>query len=133
MQNSKHESGGSVLPDMRTKMRNGYANRAAAEAGGERLTLQNIETATAGWLDQMAAMRRVEEEFAMRLIGARTASDAVSVCSEWLAKRVDSLVAVQHHLLDLWLQGEAGRLERGSAGAPIEQAPPLDGKDRTSA
>lgn len=128
MQNSKHENEGGAPPGMG----NGYANRVAAEAGGKRSMLQSIETATAAWLDRMAAMRRMEEEFAVRFAGARTASEAISVSTEWLAKRVDSLVAVQHHLLDLWLEGEAGRLERGAAEAPSERAPSGNGEDRTS-
>src|SRR5574337_135153 len=71
---------------------------------------QSIDGTMSGWLEQMAAMRRVESEFASRLMQCRTAPEAVAVCTEWLGKRVDSLVAVQHRLIDLWLENQTTRL-----------------------
>lgn len=124
MQSGKHEGGRKVPP----RRGNDHAGLAPGEGDGERSMLRSIETATAGWLDQMAAMRRVEAEFATELVRARTASEALSVCSGWLAKRVDSLVAVEHRLLDLWLEGEAGRFRRGLVAAPIKPTH-LKGKD----
>lgn len=76
----------------------------------EACMLQSIDGAMSGWLEQMAAMRRVESEFATRLAHCRTAQEAIAVCTEWMAKRVDSLVAVQHRLIDLWLENQTTRL-----------------------
>ncbi|MGH7057173.1 MAG: hypothetical protein ACREFZ_04720, partial [Acetobacteraceae bacterium] len=112
---------------------NGRAKGAVHTAArDEESMLQSVESATSAWLDQMTAMRRVEAEFAARLVRCRTASEAISVCTEWLAKRVDSLVAVQHHLIDLWLESQAGRPERWTIQEPPSELRHVRAKDPAS-
>lgn len=90
---------------------------------------QSIDGAMSGWLEQMAAMRRVESEFASRLVHCRTAPEAIAVCTEWLAKRVDSLVAVQHRLIDLWLENQSSRLGEWSGKGPKADRKAIAAKD----
>jgi hypothetical protein len=71
--------------------------------------LSAVNNTTASWLEQMQAMRRMEGELGIRLVRCRTAREVVGLSTEWLAKRLDSLIAVQHRLVELWLECEAAQ------------------------
>jgi len=71
--------------------------------------LEAVHSAVSGWLEEMEAMRRMEEDFAACLVRCRTAREAIGLSTEWMAKRLDSLIAVQHHLVELWLECEAAQ------------------------
>jgi ribosome-binding protein aMBF1 (putative translation factor) len=87
----------------------GLVSNDRAVSAQEKRILSAVNNTTAGWLEQMDAFRRMEEDFGVRLVGCRTAREAIGLSTEWLAKRLDSLIAVQHRLLELWLECEASQ------------------------
>jgi hypothetical protein len=83
----------------------------------------NIGKTSMEWVSQIGQMRQFEAEFARRLAHCSTPSEAVALCSEWMAHRLDSAVAMQHRLLSLWLDAmtaatcqkvEAKMVQRGN-------------------
>lgn len=73
----------------------------------ERRLLTAVDDTISGWLEQMQAMRRMEGELGARLMQCHTAREAVGLSTEWLEKRLDSLIATQHRLIELWLECNA--------------------------
>lgn len=55
------------------------------------------------WVSQVAQMQQLDFTFAARLAACTRPSDAAEVCGRWMAHRIDSAVAAQHHFLELWL------------------------------
>ena len=68
-----------------------------------REAIVRFNDATRAWADRMLMMRGIEADLGTRLAVCRTLAEAIAVTSEWMARRVDSLVALQHHLIDIWL------------------------------
>jgi hypothetical protein len=62
-----------------------------------------VRAACAAWFSQAALVQQHEANFGLRLARARTPSEAVYVCGEWMSHRLDSVVAMHHRLLELWL------------------------------
>ena len=77
-----------------------------------------IDEAARGWVEQMERMRKAERDLGQRLMTCATPAEAVAVSGEWMAHRIDSLMALQHRLIDMWLDqaniglvGKAGPTE----------------------
>jgi hypothetical protein len=64
---------------------------------------EQVRTACAAWFSQAAIVQRHEADFGLRLARCQTPSEAVRVCGEWLAHRLDSAVAMHHRFLELWM------------------------------
>lgn len=62
-----------------------------------------IDEATRGWVEQMERMRKAERDLGQRLMTCATPAEAVAVSGEWMAHRIDSLMALQHRLIEMWL------------------------------
>jgi hypothetical protein len=63
----------------------------------------NMRKTCVEWVSQIGQMHRLDVEFAARLAGCTKPSDAVALCGKWMGHHVDSAVAMQHRLLELWL------------------------------
>ncbi len=72
--------------------------------------VEDVNAATRTWIEQMGRMRNIEGELGPRLMACHETEAAVDLCSEWMTKRVASLVAVQHRLIDLWLDYDTAHL-----------------------
>lgn len=64
---------------------------------------QRIDEAARGWVEQMERMRKAERDLGQRLMTCATPAEAVAVSGEWMAHRLDSLMALQHRLIEMWL------------------------------
>jgi len=74
-----------------------------------------IDEAARGWVEQMERMRKAERDLGQRLMTCATPAEAVAVSGEWMGHRIDSLMALQHRLIEMWLdQANIGLL--GKAG-----------------
>jgi hypothetical protein len=74
---------------------------------------QRIDEAVRGWVEQMERMRKRETDFGQRLIACATPAQAVAVSGEWMAHRIDSLMALQHRMIEMWLdQATSGLVEK---------------------
>ena len=74
---------------------------------------QSIDEAVRGWVEQMERMRKGERDIGQRLIACTTPAEAVAVSGEWMAHRLDSLMALQHRLIEMWLdQARIGLVEK---------------------
>jgi hypothetical protein len=55
-------------------------------------------------------MCSLDHDFAARLTACRSVNEATTVCSNWMAHRVDSLFSVQSRLTEIWLEYSAALL-----------------------
>ncbi len=78
---------------------------------------RRIDEAARGWVEQMDRMRRAERDLGQRLMTCATPAEAVAVSGEWMAHRIDSMMALQHRLIEMWLDhasiGIAGNTVHG--------------------
>jgi len=51
----------------------------------------------------MGRMRAVEADLGTRLAACTTAREAIGLTGEWMARRLDSLLALQRRMIDMWL------------------------------
>jgi hypothetical protein len=94
--------------------------------------ISNIRKTSMEWVSQIGQMQRFDLEFATRLARCIEPSEAVALCGEWMGHRIDSAVAMQHRLLELWLDAmtastrlklEAGMPRGGNGDAGTEGGP----------
>jgi len=89
----------------------------------------NIKKASMEWASQVAQTKQLDLAFATRLASCTRPSDAVALCSEWMNHRVDSAVAMQHRLLEMWLDAvTASTVRKIAARLDGETAPRNDGE-----
>jgi hypothetical protein len=72
--------------------------------------IEEIEAASRSWSERAATMHVVEMDLAIQMTACKTAAEVLVICSDWMTKRVVSLVDAQHRMLDIWLHYEAARL-----------------------
>jgi hypothetical protein len=61
-----------------------------------------IEQINRSWLDSMQQMRRAEAEFSVRLFTCRNPDDALVLCNQWMAKRLEILATEQQLFARCW-------------------------------
>jgi len=61
-----------------------------------------VEQINRAWLDSMQQMRRAEAEFSVRLFTCRGTDDAIVLCNQWMAKRLEILGAEQQLFAKCW-------------------------------
>ncbi len=66
-------------------------------------------------------MPRYEVEFPARLAHCVRPADAASLCSSWMARRVESTVDMQHRLLELWLAAKGTPLAGSAEARPSDK------------
>ncbi|MGB8365212.1 MAG: hypothetical protein WCE20_11890 [Rhizomicrobium sp.] len=62
-----------------------------------------IEDINRAWLDRMREMRGVEAEFSAKLFASKGPEDAMAVCNQWMAKRLEILGAEQQMFAKSWV------------------------------
>jgi hypothetical protein len=55
------------------------------------------------WLERLREIRQIEAEFGGKLLAARTPSEAVTVCNEWMARRLETVANEQKAFTTAWL------------------------------
>jgi hypothetical protein len=64
---------------------------------------KQIELVNRAWLDSVDAARKSEAELGTRLLKCTDPKDAVSICQEWMSRRIVNFVADNHKITKLWL------------------------------
>jgi hypothetical protein len=67
-----------------------------------RRLFERVEQINRAWLESMRQMRRAEAEFSIRLFTCRGKGDAMVLCNQWMAKRLEILAAEQHLFATCW-------------------------------
>jgi predicted Zn-dependent protease len=78
----------------------------------KRTDVERTREAIEGWVEQMKRMQQVDRDLGQRLMACATPAEAVAVSSEWMARRIDSLMALQHRLIEMWLDHARSGLVR---------------------
>jgi hypothetical protein len=65
---------------------------------------ERVEQINRAWLDSMREMRRTEAEFSVRLFSCNGPSDALVLCNQWMAKRLEILGAEQQTFAKSWAE-----------------------------
>jgi hypothetical protein len=55
------------------------------------------------WIEQLRDIHRLESEFGARLLAANSPVEATSICHEWMAKRLDTVVGEHRTFTAAWL------------------------------
>jgi len=55
------------------------------------------------WLERLREIRQIEAEFGGKLLVAKTPSEAVAICNEWMAKRLETVANEQKAFTAAWL------------------------------
>jgi hypothetical protein len=63
---------------------------------------ERVEQINRAWLDSMREMRRTEAEFSVRLFSCGTPADALVLCNQWMARRLEILGAEQQTFAKSW-------------------------------
>jgi len=63
---------------------------------------ERVEQINRAWLDSMREMRRAEAEFSVRLFACSGPDDALVLCNQWMAKRLEILAAEQQLFARSW-------------------------------
>jgi hypothetical protein len=77
--------------------------------------IKDIETASQNWSQSAATSHVLEMELAIQMTACKTPAEALTVCGDWMAKRMVSLVSTQHRMLDIWLHYDSTRLAHSVA------------------
>lgn len=67
-----------------------------------RKLFERVEQINRAWLDSMREMRRTEAEFSVRLFSCNSPADALVLCNQWMAKRLEILGAEQQTFAKSW-------------------------------
>jgi hypothetical protein len=62
-----------------------------------------IEDINRSWLDRMRELRGVEAEFSAKLFASKGPEEAMAVCNQWMAKRLEILGAEQQMFAKSWV------------------------------
>jgi len=63
---------------------------------------ERVEQINRAWLESMREMRRAEAEFSVRLFACQSPSDALVLCHQWMAKRLEILGSEQQLFARSW-------------------------------
>jgi hypothetical protein len=74
--------------------------------------VSKLKDACFEWVSQVSRMQQLDLAFAMKLAGCRRPVDAATLCGDWMAHRVDSAVAMQHRLLEFWLEANTAAITK---------------------
>ena len=76
------------------------ANLAAFNSG----VLKRTDEMSQSWLERIREFRQIESDFGARLLTARNTSEAVTICNEWMAKRLLALASEQQIVATAWFE-----------------------------
>jgi hypothetical protein len=55
------------------------------------------------WIERLREIRQIESDFGNRLLNAKTPSEAIMVCTEWMARRLETVAGEQQAFATAWL------------------------------
>jgi hypothetical protein len=66
--------------------------------------LKRTDEMSQSWLERIREFRQIEQDFGSRLLTARNTSEAVTICNEWMAKRLLALASEQQIVATAWFE-----------------------------
>jgi hypothetical protein len=66
--------------------------------------LKRTDEMSQSWLERIREFRQIERDFGSRLLTARNTSEAVTICNEWMAKRLLALASEQQIVATAWFE-----------------------------
>ena len=55
------------------------------------------------WIERLREIRQIESDFGNRLLTAKDPSEAIMVCTEWMARRLETVASEQQTFTTAWL------------------------------
>jgi hypothetical protein len=55
------------------------------------------------WIERLREIRQIESDFGNRLLTAKNPSEAILVCTEWMARRLETVASEQQTFATAWL------------------------------
>jgi hypothetical protein len=84
---------------------NDHGAKAAAGADAERKRVfDRVEEINASWLDRMRELRGIEADFGAKLIASSGPEEAMSICNQWMTKRLELIGKEQQALAKSWVE-----------------------------
>ncbi len=65
---------------------------------------ERVEQINRAWLESMREMRRTEAEFSVRLFACGSPDDALVLCNQWMARRLEILATEQQTFATSWTE-----------------------------
>ena len=80
-------------------------SKANSENATDRTRLfDRIEEVNRSWLDRMRELRTVEADFSAKLFASGSPQEAMAICNQWMAKRLEILGTEQQVLAKTWVE-----------------------------
>jgi hypothetical protein len=69
------------------------------------------------WIERLREIRQIESDFGSRLLNAKNPTEATMVCTEWMARRLETVASEQQTFATAWfgLISNAVKLARPAA------------------
>jgi hypothetical protein len=55
------------------------------------------------WIERLREIRQIESDFGSRLLNAKNPTEATMVCTEWMARRLETIAGEQQTFATAWL------------------------------
>ena len=55
------------------------------------------------WIERLREIRQIESDFGNRLLNAKNPMEATMVCTEWMARRLETVASEQQTFATAWL------------------------------
>jgi hypothetical protein len=56
------------------------------------------------WIERLQEIREIDSDFGMRLLAAKSRSEAANICGEWMAKHAETIAREQKTFANAWLR-----------------------------
>jgi len=63
-----------------------------------------VEEINASWLERMRELRGIEADFSTKLFASSGPEEAMSICNQWMAKRLELIGKEQEALAKSWIE-----------------------------
>lgn len=84
---------------------NSPGSKTAAGADVERRRVfDRVEEINASWLGRMRELRGIEADFSAKLFASSGPEEAMSICNQWMAKRLELIGKEQQALAKSWVE-----------------------------
>jgi hypothetical protein len=72
------------------------------------------------WLERLRDLREMEAEFGSRLLRAKNPTEAMTICNEWMAKRLEAVGNEHNAFTAAWLDLVSDTMRTASASSSVK-------------
>jgi hypothetical protein len=65
--------------------------------------LERMQDMHRSWIERLREIRQIESDFGNRLLNAKNPSEATMICTEWMARRLETVAGEQQMFAAAWL------------------------------